>query len=130
MVDPISRPFAEDQFVEGRPTAPKTAKEPEQLRKARVDEATRKDERERNELAAVLQLEPGQAFVMRLLGRCGLYHASPSDSHAQTAFTDGQRAIGLWVLEQICSIDPELYPALLMNHVKRQRRLASVQPLV
>ncbi len=129
MVDPISRPFAEDQFVEGVQAPPKAQAKPEDLRKARIDEATRRDERERNDLAAVLHLEPGQAFVMRLLGRCGIYHANPLETHAEEAFAKGQRAIGLWVLEQICSLDPELYPTLLMNHVKRQRRLASVQPI-
>jgi hypothetical protein len=129
MVDPISRPFAEDQFVEGYQLPPKVAAQPDQLRKARIDEANRKDERERNELAEVLQLEQGQAFVMRLLSRCGVYRATFSNSHAESSFADGQRDIGLWVLEQIQSIDPEMYATLLMHHVHRQRRLASVNPI-
>lgn len=115
--------------MEGVQAPHKQPKEPEHLRKARIEEAVRKDERERNDLASVLQLEPGQAFVMRLLARCGVYQSTFSGNHAAASFSEGQRDIGLWVLEQVQGIDPELYANLLMNHVKRQRRLTSAYPI-
>lgn len=125
MKDPISNPIPAEDIVYGDGGGRVTTKSTEERKTERIEEADRAKERERNELATVLQTDAGQAFVMRLLGWCGVYRSTFSSSHAAASFTDGQRHIGLKTLELIQNIDPGLYAHLLVEHVKRQRRLIS-----
>lgn len=49
----------------------------------------------------------GQRFVWRLLEKAGVYRSTFNSSGSITAFNEGQRAIGLWVMGQIHDHTPD-----------------------
>lgn len=127
MSDPIGDPIPEDTWAEEPTIKPRVSKPADVKNRQNIEALERDKERELRQVSAILSTDEGEAFVMRALERCGVYRATFHSSHAMASFTDGQRDIGLWMLDQIQRLDPERYGAMLVRHVKRQRRLNSIE---
>ncbi len=122
MTDPINRPVPEDHLYAD---APVRMPPPKSKKAKRLELAQAKRDREARDLAAMLNTEAGQAFVMWLLAECHVYTNvfNPTDAPATSAaFADGQRSIGLKVLARIQNHDPEFYPKMLLHHLKRKQQ--------
>ena len=67
-------------------------------------------ERERTDLAHVLETPQGRRFLWKLLSDCGVFKLSFQYGDAQsTAFHEGSRRIGLALMVAIQELDPTLY---------------------
>lgn len=72
---------------------------------------------ELNDLKYILSTEQGKRFVWKLISRCGLFRTSFTGS-SQTFFLEGERNIGLYVLDLIMEADPEAYIKMYMQSKK------------
>jgi len=67
-------------------------------------ELQRKQEQERRDaedFAWLMEHPQGRRFVWRLLDRAGVYRTSFHSSGSVTAFNEGKRDIGLWVMTEL-----------------------------
>lgn len=55
----------------------------------------------------------GQRFAWRLLEKAGVYHTTFNSSGSITAFNEGKRAMGLWLVAQIHDHTPETLTAMI-----------------
>jgi hypothetical protein len=81
-------------------------------------EATTAEQR-KQELDGVKWLmshKPGRAIVWRLLGRAGVYRTSFSPNGSQTAFNEGRRDLGLFVLGEVMEACPERFGEMQKEH--------------
>ncbi len=64
----------------------------------------------------------GRRLLRRFMGVCGIYRQNFSGDSLNTAFNEGQRSIGLWLIEQFNNC-PDLYIQLLTekNNDRRSR---------
>ncbi len=116
MSDPIDKPISDTDAIYADLGPPNYQRIPNS-KQLQADAVQRQQQREHNELIAVLKTEAGQAVVMRLLGFCGVYRTTLGDEAAE-----GRRQVGLQLIDAISKADPELYPVLLQEHLERQRR--------
>lgn len=84
-------------------------------------EAKRQGERrealaEIRDLVEVMNTAAGRSLIHRLLSRAGVFRISFSGDPHQTAFNEGQRNIGLWVLTEAMSHTPEQYALMLKEN--------------
>lgn len=99
----------------------RSTSDPEQVARGRETEAIRR-EREDNELRTVLGTYAGRSVAWRLLERCGIYELSfSSDSH-NTAFREGNRNVGLFLLSELMRVAPDAYAQ--MQRESEQRKAA------
>ena len=86
----------EDVFAEGNPIA-----KDDQIKR------TRKKQRELNDLRDILSTPQGRRYIWKLWGLTGVFRASyvPKDANL-TAFKEGQRDIGLALLQDINEASP------------------------
>jgi hypothetical protein len=61
-----------------------------------------------------LQLRP---FLLWLLGQCGIYRANLG-ANSSIYLTEGQRSIGLQVIDRLNAVDPTAYPTLMLEAVR------------
>lgn len=67
-----------------------------------------------------LETVDGRAVIWRLIGYCGVHRASFGGmDHSHTDFREGQRAVGLEVINWVWSLDPQWY--MLMQSEAMQR---------
>ena len=63
----------------------------------------------------------GRRIVRRLLAQTGVHRSSFNNSGSVTAFNEGQRNVGLRLMEMINSHCPDQYVLLLNEHKNGQR---------
>ncbi len=70
---------------------------------------TTKRERARwdSQLLAVSDLQEGRAVLHRFLDRCGVWEISFSNDPYRTAFNEGNRNPGLWLLAELGRVNPD-----------------------
>ncbi len=119
-LDPLSRP--EDVAYDD--IAPAGV---EKKKEARAKSFDMQKDQERNDLLKVLRTEEGRGFVLRLISHCQPYQTMPMGDIAQAAVAEGRRRVGLWVIGEIQRVDPELYPHLLLAHLKHQRDMKGME---
>lgn len=78
-------------------------------------------QREGNDLRAVLASDPGLAFLVRLLNRCGIYAKAEVISECD----QGKRAIGMQIVHEICALSDDAYPDFLRTARKLLRSWAA-----
>lgn len=82
-----------------------------------VATASRKAKRQREadlaDLRAVAATPGGVRVLRRILERCGVYKLSYAPDAGATAFNEGMRNIGLWILSEVEESAPEQIVALL-----------------
>ena len=57
------------------------------------------------ETSRLLQTPEGRHLLWRILEQCGVYRSSFVGDPHQTAFLEGQRSIGLWIMSEIVLTD-------------------------
>lgn len=125
MTDPVVSPLtSEDRIYEHVPP-PTPTDTSTQANEARVQMIERQRARELNDLMGVLSIPEGQAFVFRVLSWTNPYSTTMGDPGAE-----GRRQIGLRLIDTIQRADPELYPQLLLTHLKRQREFAAAEATI
>ena len=65
--------------------------------------------REIDDLQKVLKSPEGRRFVWRVLSEAGVFKASFSLNSMQTAFNEGRRDIGIWLIKDIDRAEPNAY---------------------
>jgi len=71
------------------------------------------------DLRSVLDSYKGRAVLWRLLEQCGVYRLSYSGEALESAFKEGNRQIGLWLLSEIQSVVPGAYLKMQQEAMKR-----------
>lgn len=78
-------------------------------------------EREIEALRNILSTYDGRAFLWRLLEECGIYTSSFT-GNSTTFFNEGKRHVGLWTLNEIMDVNPNLYQQMRVEAVERNKR--------
>jgi hypothetical protein len=126
-VTPLN-PFAED-------SAPTGAQAPEDMKPGpattkRMTARERKDQREHNELVAVLNSEEGRAVIGRILDRCKPYTPNTEADAFRQGIREGQRQIGTWLIGAITRVDPVGYSKLLEDRAQRLEKARTEEALI
>jgi hypothetical protein len=101
--------------------AVRNAGDRDQVRRAKESDRARL-ERERNENLTVWNSYDGRAFTRRLLAECGVYRLSMATDPHITAFNEGGRNIGLWLMATMLETAPDAYTLMEQEHVERELR--------
>ena len=92
---------------------------------AREEAHARETERERllmqESTSFIMSDERGRRFMWWLLGRCHVYATSFTGNSA-TFFKEGERNIGLMVLDRVMTECPDLYPEMHKEAMLEQAR--------
>jgi hypothetical protein len=84
-----------------------------------VQRATTKSKRERDrelaDLKKLLQQDWGRRIVWRVLDYSGL-HRTSFTGNSTTFFNEGQRNIGLWLVDEVLSADTDSYLLMLKEN--------------
>lgn len=92
----------------------KNAADKEQVKKA-GSKAQRAREKQLNDIRFLLSREQGRRFLWRCLERCGVYRSSFT-GNSQTFFNEGERNIGLFILDDIMEAAPDAYLLMLKEN--------------
>jgi hypothetical protein len=71
---------------------------------------------EEADFRAVLAVPAGRRFLRRVLAECGTHRGTFAESERLSAFLEGKRAVGLWLLTLFADC-PGLYVQLLQEEV-------------
>ena len=96
----------------------KNAADSEQVKEAAEREKLQA-ERDLNDTRWVLSMPQGRRFLYRLLAECGVYRSSFTGS-SETFFREGQRNVGLKLLEELEVADAESYLLMLREGNKQK----------
>lgn len=79
-----------------------------------ADKAALRRDGELADLRHVLASEPGRRAFRRVLERCNVFGQSfvPTDWH-QTAFNEGKRNVGCWLLGELTAADPAVVTSMM-----------------
>jgi hypothetical protein len=78
-----------------------------------ADKAAEARRVEIEDLRGILNSKTGRRFVWRLLERAGVYRTSFNNSGSITAFNEGRRDVGLFLLNEIHEVAPDAYLTML-----------------
>lgn len=78
-------------------------------------------ELESPDLQAVLDLPQGRKFLWWLLGKTGLYRTSFTGNSA-TFYNEGRRDIGIAILNEILTVDPEAYIRMQAENLRAKTK--------
>lgn len=85
----------------------KNASDESQIQSARIKQKLG-EESEANDLRFILSTEQGRRFIWKLISKCGVFRQSFT-GNSQTFFMEGERNIGLFILDSVMRADPESY---------------------
>jgi len=68
---------------------------------------------EKADVKDILSLKAGRRFIWKYLNKCSIYQTSVSADPYMVYFNEGMRNIGLQLMDDINSCDPELYMQML-----------------
>lgn len=91
----------------------KNASDESQVQNAKI-KVKLNDELEINDLKFLLSTDQGRRFLWKLLNKCGIFRVSFTGS-SQTFFLEGERNIGLYVLDLIMQADPDAYTKMYVQ---------------
>lgn len=84
-------------------------------------------ERELEDLLKVLSSPEGRRFVWRILSAAGIFRSSFAPDDRGTSFREGQRDIGLMVLEDVMLRKPERFVQMQQEHVAEQKQIKDLE---
>lgn len=83
---------------------------------------------ERDDFKEVVSTAPGRRFMWRLINaRCGVTSSSYSSDPYATAFGEGQRGVGIKLLNDMQEVAPEQYVVMLTEALRQQHEDAHVK---
>ena len=94
-----------------------------------IDEANNESQKEYqkrrardiDDLQKILRLPEGRRFLLKILTESGMFHASFSLNSMTTAFNEGKRDIGLWLLKDIDEAEPRAYPQMVSEYYSEKK---------
>ena len=90
---------------------------------AQVKKASQKEKdrirQEREDVASILGTQAGRRFFFRYLIICGVFKTSFT-GNSETFFKEGQRNVGLMLLEDINSVAPESYAVMMKESREKE----------
>jgi hypothetical protein len=104
------------------PALVRSTSDAEQVSRARESESDRRD-RQDAELRGVLNSYPGRSVIWRVLEQCGIYELSFSGDSHRTAFREGNRNVGLFLLTEVMRVAPDAYGLMQRESVARTQRM-------
>ena len=66
--------------------------------------------------------QEGRRFIWRLLEMAGVFRSSFNTNAMAMSFSEGNRNYGLKLLDQVHTLCPELYPTMIKEQKKCQKR--------
>ncbi len=96
-----------------------TSRDPLDTQTRESDDQTEKAlaaERRKQEIADfrwLMRQSQGRRFAWRMLAEAGVYRSTFNSSGSITAFNEGKRQLGLWLMLQIHEHAPEVLPMML-----------------
>lgn len=63
----------------------------------------------------IMKTRQGKEVIWYILSMTGIYSSSLDQEVNNMAFMEGRRSIGLAIIDMMMSIDPTLYPRLLLE---------------
>ena len=95
---------------------PFNAADPVQVKERKLS-AKRRELRRQGECRNLMSDPAGRRFVWAILSNAGVFRIShaPGDPY-QTAFREGERNVGNWLLSDINAICPELYAPMVAEN--------------
>lgn len=94
----------------------KNASNEDQINSAKTKVKLGRD-RELDDLRFILSTDQGRRFVWKMLSRCGVFKISFTGS-SQTFFNEGERSIGLYLLNEVMDADPDSYVKMYVKDKK------------
>lgn len=76
-------------------------------------------EEESNDVKWLMSSKRGRRFLWRLLQRAGVYRLSFNTNAMAMAFAEGNRNLGLALLDQIHATAPDEYPVMLRENAPK-----------
>lgn len=73
-------------------------------------------EREVADLNALLKSPEARRFIWRILKMCGMYESSYTGSGSDTFFREGKRQIGLNILAEVTTVDPNAFLQMMKEN--------------
>lgn len=73
----------------------------------------------RLDLQAVLATDAGRRFVWRLVMDCGVFDPMPT-INGQQQWHEGKRDVGLALMQHVKSINPNLIPLMMQDHLNEE----------
>lgn len=80
----------------------------------------------REDVSVMLLNSQSMRFVWWILQQCGIYGVSFSGDE-MTAFREGQRSIGLTIIQKLSESDEEAYPKLMLAMSRFEKKLKEMQ---
>lgn len=72
------------------------------------------EERQREaDVRAILAIPAGSRYIWHLLEQCRVFQSAPTLDHATVCFSEGQRAIGLKILQDVEAASPNALLTML-----------------
>src|SRR5262249_3948810 len=106
---------------------PYNAAERKDIRKAEKQEKLK--EQQRHEIMATLMsLAPGRAWICDILEACHIFASSYTQSASAMAFAEGERNVGLRLLNDIMSSCPDQYVQMMKERNTDATRVADAEP--
>lgn len=88
-----------------------------------------RDTDRRNDLITITKSVSGRRFLWRLLAETGIYNTPFVQGSADgTAFECGRKNVGLKLLEEIMSVDCEVYATMMKENEEYERHLDARKP--
>jgi hypothetical protein len=79
-------------------------------------------DRERREIVGgIMSVAPGRSWMLDLLERCHIFQVSFNGNALASAFAEGERNVGLKLLNDIMSFCPDQYIAMMQERNERDR---------
>ena len=79
-------------------------------------EAAKKRDRDISDIQRILKVPEGRRLILRILSETGLFRASFSLNSMQTAFNEGKRDIGAWLLKDLDEAEPMAFSQMLREY--------------
>lgn len=86
-------------------------------KKAIEDRNKRKIDRDLTDLKKVLSLVEGRRFIWRLLSDAGVFRSSFNANALAMSFSEGNRNLGLVVLNEILKVSPASFTQMQREHI-------------
>lgn len=83
---------------------------------AEREQQREREQREVDDFKWLMHNERGRRVVWRLLEQSGVYRSSYADNANTTFFREGERNMGLRVLDMIHASAPEKYQQMILEH--------------
>lgn len=89
-----------------------------QLENEKITSADRRrKQREINDLRRLLKTPEGRRFIWKIISSCGIFRSSFTMNSNQTAFREGQREIGLNILNDVNEADSGAFAQMQQEYV-------------